>query len=218
MKKLILILLILFPTIVNGQQYQLAARLSYLLTSLPSTDPKVPETLYESLIGRKMGVEYTIVFDKYRRYNGNMIGLSTGLHAKYENFNLNDFDQSSNYNNKSIQIPVLFAVKENEWNNVYKVGFVYQYDYETNIIGIPKWDINPNHLNLYASIGFDNEPYSYRRDWSYYIGAFGEYSITSYLRNEEIRVLNWGITVGVSYIFDWYHYRGNTKNKPFNNQ
>jgi hypothetical protein len=218
MKRLILILLLLIPTITLGQQYQLGVRYGYHLTSLPSTDPKVPETLYESLIGRKMGVEYTIVFDKIRRYNGNMIGLSTGLYAKYENFNLNDFDQSSNYNNKSLQIPVLFAVKENEWNNIYKFGLVYQYDYETNITGIPKWDISPNHLNLYASIGFDNEPYSYRRDWSYYIGAFGEYSITSYLRNEEIRVLNWGISVGVSYIFDWYHYRGNTKNEPFNNQ
>lgn len=218
MKQIILILILLLPFELLGQQYQFGARASYQLTSLPSTDPKVPETLYESLIGRKMGVEYTIVFDKVRRYNGNMIGLTTGLYANYENFSLNDFQQESVYNNKSIQIPAFFAVKENEWNNIYKVGFIYQYDYETNITGIPKWNINPNHLKLYASIGFDNEPYSYRRDWSYYIGAFGEYSITSYLRNEEIRVLNWGISVGVSYIFDYYHYRGNTKNKPFNNQ
>lgn len=218
MKRLILILILLLPLELLGQQYQFGARVAYQLTSLPSTDPKVPETLYESLIGRKMGVEYTIVFDKVRRYNGNMIGLTTGLYANYENFSLNDFQQESVYNNKSIQIPAFFAVKENEWNNIYKVGFIYQYDYETNITGIPKWDINPNHLKLYTSIGFDNEPYSYRRDWSYHIGAFGEYSITSYLRNEEIRVLNWGISVGVSYIFDYYHYRGVTKNQPYNNQ
>lgn len=214
MKQIILIFLFLLPVSLFGQQFQYAVRYGYHLTSLPTSDPKLPETLFESLIGRKIGFEYTFLVDNNRRYNGNFQGLTAGFGVKYENFNLNNFQESTNINNRSIQLPLYWAIKENEWNTIYKFGLIYQYDYETNIEGTNAWKINPNHLNIFGSLGFDNEPYSYRRDWSYHIGVFGEYSLTSYVKDEQIRVLNWGVIVGLSYIIDYYHYRGKTYNRP----
>ena len=214
MKKLILIILLVLPFSLFGQQFQYAIRYGYMLTSFPTTETKLPETSFQSQIGRKMGFEYTFLIDPNRRYNGNFQGITSGLYVKYENFKLNNYQTSTKINNRSIQLPVFWSIKENEWNSIYKLGLIYQYDYETNIDGNNYWDLNSNHLNVFATIGFDNEPYSYRRDWSYHIGLFGEYSLTSYAKNEQIRVLNWGVTVGLSYIIDYYHYRGKTYNRP----
>lgn len=126
----------------------------------------------------KPSLNYTIEYSHYKDlagyYSTKLYGYTVGVQV----------------NNGVVQIPFLYTVKEEEWNDVVRLGVVLDKDIKA--------------MSGYFSFGFDNLFRRYRTDgWLYGIEVYSKYNRDG---------LEFGGRFGIGFVYDKYHYKKWYKN------
>lgn len=156
---------------------------------------------------KALNLEYALLWTNRSYYNSVYNGFSTGI--TYTSQNIENIKTGLHYPVKFLQLPVLYTLKVQEWNDYLKVGIVYK-----RTIDDPKYLIRKNDLfDAYLNIGFDNE-FSIRSPFRYNTSLYMQYNLTPSILgsdNNQIRLLEIGFQFGILYNIDYYHYknRGN---------
>lgn len=180
---------------------------------LPSHKTNYLNTKYDGGSMRSIDLEYTYLHDNHSYYNGTFYGFTTGIKHITSKNKLTSVEGVVTEELQTIAIPLLLTIKENEWNDVLRVGFVTGYHYKKSTDDNYAWNTRPYTVDLYMSFGFDNRVIRYRTDgWMWSLEVFGQYNVTNHTYKESdshkaVRLLRVGARVGIVYQFDYYHYR-----------
>ena len=118
--------------------------------------------------------EYTYLKDVSSYYSAKLYGFTTGV----------------NINEGVLQIPFYYTVKEEEWNDIVRMGVLFDKDIKK--------------LNLFFAFGFDNIIVRHHTDGFIY-------SIEGYVKYNKYRIETGG-RLGVGFVYDKYHYKKWYKN------
>ena len=158
----LVLLLLLIPTIGFSQSDIFSAKVDYGYRIKPDK----PSLNY--------AIEYAHYKDLVGYYSSKIYGYTIGLQI----------------NRGTVQVPFLYSVKEEEWNDVVKMGVVLDKDIKD--------------INLYFSFGFENLTRRYRTDGCIYtIEGYSKYNRYGF---------EFGGRLGVGFVYDKYHYKKWYKN------
>lgn len=119
-------------------------------------------------------IEYSHYKDLVSYYSAKIYGYTVGI----------------NVNDGVVQVPFFYTVKEEEWNDVVRMGVIFDKDIKD--------------LNLFFSFGFDNLTRRYQTDgWIYTIEGYSKYNRTGF---------EFGGRLGIGFVYDKYHYKKWYKN------
>lgn len=209
-----MLLLLVAPFAVIAQQFGPSVKLGYGFAFLPSGEQNYKSTYFKGGAIRSIDLEFSFFHDNKSYYNSTFVGFTTGIkHLKIRNTLINKSSESNEYVN-SLALPLLFAIKANEWGDVLRVGLLGTYDINRTVDDEFAWAPKDYHLDAYISFGFDNKMLRYQSDgWIYTVEIYGQYSLTDYTYKSNvqdynnIKLVRVGGRVGFAYVFDYYHYR-----------
>ena len=215
--KALIITLTLLNENATAQQYYPSFRISQGFSFLPTSETYFSNTKYLGGSTRSLELNYSLLHDQQRRYNGWLYGFTTGIwHTTTKDrleYDYNTYSEES----KSLSIPVLWLAKAPEWNDAVRLGVVTSKILsKESSVGYP-WKTREYSVDAYFSFGYESILRRNRRTdgWIMHTEVFLTYDLLAHTEKQAImqdyrrvRVARAGFIIGVAYVFDWYHYRG----------
>ncbi len=200
MKTLLVLVMILLGFNLQAQQFLLGPNYSHDLnfTNLSRKNAsglKVDDS-------NTIGLSFKFYPDRNTYYSNNINGLNIGISTGY--YNLSYLKNSSFYKTKlrTLEIPVLFSSKNEDWGLYGEIGLNYTYNFIIDNNSIYK--INKNLINPLVGFGFESV---LTNNWRITTGLRSSYNMVNLFPDIErsTQILKNQLFLGLYYHWDYYH-------------